>query len=82
MANIDLLFRDYKKAPIRHRDTPNAWIELVRHSQDREGTILLSPQCKTPVEVETWADELIKELQAVKKKARTKFGRAWGKADG
>jgi hypothetical protein len=44
-------------------------IVVASHATDNDGSILLSADCMTSSEVNYWADEMIKELDAIKKKA-------------
>jgi len=46
-----------------------AHIALGYYTQDAKVRVLLSPDCRTAAEVHTWADDLIKELQEVKRRA-------------
>jgi len=59
-----------EKAPV----VGNQWIAIAHivvgfHSQDENGRILLSPECRTSVEVRTWADDLIEQLEGIKQRA-------------
>jgi hypothetical protein len=46
-----------------------AYIAVGSHATDSRGRILLSPDCVTTTELNTWADMLIKDLQDIRKKA-------------
>jgi len=50
-----------------------ARIVLEDWSEDEDGQIALSPDCISYNEVETWADQRIKELKKVKKEAKREF---------
>jgi hypothetical protein len=47
-----------------------AYIAVGFHMARADGLRVLSPNCVTPTEVAAWADELIKELESIKKEAR------------
>jgi hypothetical protein len=50
-----------------------ARIVLEDWSEDEDGRVALSPDCISYDEVETWADQRIKELKKVKKEAKRKL---------
>lgn len=47
----------------------SAYITLDSYAKDRDGTVLLSPDCRSSREVHSWADGLIKQLQDLKRSA-------------
>ena len=44
-----------------------AHIAVGWHTQDR---VLLSPDCVSPLEVDAWANDIIRQVQEVKRQAR------------
>ena len=50
--------------------TAEAYIAAGSYSRDVSGRILLTPDCRTPGEIDTWADHLIGELEEIKARAR------------
>lgn len=41
---------------------PSAYVALSEFTRDSSGTIYLTPECATPLELDTWVDILHKEL--------------------
>ncbi len=46
-----------------------SYIALNWHGRLKDGETILTPDCRTAKEVKYWADELIKELELIKRKA-------------
>lgn len=58
----------------KERVTSNQWIirahiAVGSNTPDANGRILLSPDCVTTTELNTWADMFIEELQEIKRAA-------------
>lgn len=47
----------------------HAYVSVGSHTVGPNGQLLLSPDCRTPTEIRTWADLLIRDLEAIKTKA-------------
>lgn len=50
-----------------------AWIFLKSHTKDRDGTILLTPECRGISELTAWVNGLKKELDSLAVSARKRF---------
>ncbi len=48
-----------------------AYVAVGFHMIRKDGLLVLSPDCVTPNEVAYWADDLIRELESIKKEAQS-----------
>jgi hypothetical protein len=67
MATLVLLTE--KENVTSSRWITHAHIAVGSNTPRADGKILLSADCVTTIEINTWADMLIKELQGIKRKA-------------
>lgn len=71
MTEINFFGVAPKKGDIPFR--PYLRISLSEHSSDSEGHILLSPELMTDKEIDEAVDLLVKQLENVRKKAKSKL---------
>jgi hypothetical protein len=69
--NLDLRFFDPKREGIPA--APIAEIYVKTYSVDEKDMICISPRCVSLHEIEYECDRLMKEIEAIRKKARRKF---------
>lgn len=65
--SLDLLFEAAEAGP------QLAQIFVKAHTKDEDGHILITPHCVSLPEFENQVDRLIRELEAIRKKARRAF---------
>ena len=65
LQKIDPTMTKESDPPSEHWFT-RAHIRVATHSTDADGSILLTPDCRTRGEVVAWADTMIKELESIK----------------
>jgi hypothetical protein len=68
LQKVDPTVTKPSEPPSKHWFT-RAHIRVATHSTDADGSILLTPDCRTTGEVVTWADTMIKELEGIKREA-------------
>ena len=71
---VRLLFKPERWRPLP--DSARAHIVLNWHTTDSKHGILLSPECRTEMEVECYVKDLKKNLDQVLAEARRKFARS------
>ena len=54
-------------------ESPRAQIYVKKYSTDKDGRICVTPICASLFEFEAQCDLLIKEIESIRKKARSKY---------
>ncbi len=77
MAHLDLLFLPSSDLKTPHPPIAHLYVkEWGMHDyKGHERKILISPQCYTLKEIEEAIDNLSRDIEAIRKKARAKFER-------
>jgi len=68
MAKIDVFYKAPGKKSLPHPTFVHLW--LSGYSSDEDENILLSPELATNQEVDYYVDDLVKQLEQVRRKAK------------
>lgn len=68
MAKIDVLIQSQNKEKFPNATFPNIWVSS--YIKDTDGRVLISPELATNQEVDQCVNDLIKQLEKVRKKAK------------
>lgn len=72
-TSLDLEFLDDKGGGLPHPAIARVYVKTYSQATN-DGPPLITPDCVTPGELDVWIDHLRLELEAIRQKAKTKFG--------